>query len=200
LGGAGVSSASKLKGSDPSLNNNEVTPPKVAEPEIISPWTKYTDMAMYGMLAAAVLIFIANALAKKAKLLCSTPGSFAAGMAMYGYAKIVAGLAMAAAAVVIFAGLKLKMGDPDGNPPWTGQKWTGIMYMAAGGMLMLKAYQALPPSSERAPRMRVLLPKQGQSSPLSRWRRTRQRRWRPIRMVRSTRQYTNKRVFGLDRG
>jgi len=138
LGGAGISSANKLKSSDPSINSNESTPPKVAEPENVSPWTKYTDMAMYGMLAAALLIFIAGKLAEKGKACAGTPA--AAGWFMA--AKICAVLAMAAAAAVLYAGMKLKMGDPNGNPPWTGQNWTGIMYMVAGGMLMYKAYQA----------------------------------------------------------
>ena len=158
LGGAGITSANKLKGSDPSINSSEITPPKVADPEDVSPWTKYTDMAMYGMLAAGVLIFIANMIAKHAATMmkaamampCTDPitaglkaAAIVAAQTMYGYASLVAKLAMAAAAVVIFAGLKLMKGDPDGNPPWTGQKWTGIMYMVAGGMLMYKAYEAM---------------------------------------------------------
>jgi hypothetical protein len=145
LGGAGITSGSKLKTSDPSLNSNNSTPPKVVPPpENVSPWKKYTDMALYAMLAASVLIFITGLLAKKAqdlavKAAAAPPplaaAAWAAAAAMYGYAQIAAYAAMAASALVLFAGVML-MGK-------FGQKWTGIMYMAAGGMLMIKAYQAL---------------------------------------------------------
>ena len=111
LGGAGVSSANKLKGSDPSINSSEITPPNVAEPEDVSPWTKYTDMAMYGMLAAAVLIFITNALVKKAKAIGRSRRSRRnRRRRTCAVSQDSAYLAMAAAAVVIFAGLKLMRG------------------------------------------------------------------------------------------
>lgn len=137
--GAGLSSASQLKSSDPSLNSNEYTPPKVGKPEDVTPWTKYTDMAMYALLAAAVLVFIANELVKKAKLMIVGAPATAA---MFMYAKIVAGMAMIAAGVAIYAGLMLMKGEPDGNPPWTGQKWTGGLYGIMGGMLIYQAYKA----------------------------------------------------------
>jgi len=111
------------------MNLNESAPPKVPNPENVSPWKKYTDMAMYAMLAAAVLIFIANMLSNKAK---ATPAP--ANAALFMAAKIVAGLAIAAAALVLFAGMKL-MGE-------FGQKWTGVIYLAAGGLLIWKAYSA----------------------------------------------------------
>jgi len=129
MGGSGIAAGAKLKTSDPSMNLNESTPPKVPNPENVSPWKKYTDMAMYAMLAAAVLIFIANMLSNKAK---ATPAP--ANAALFMAAKVVAGLAIAAAALVLFAGMKL-MGE-------FGQKWTGVIYLAAGGLLIWKAYSA----------------------------------------------------------
>ena len=129
LGGLGVSNGTGLKGNDPSLNSNKSTPPKVSEPENVSPWKKYTDMAMYAMLAAAACILISSILANMAKtsVLYAIPLFYAA--------KIFAYLAMAAAAVVIYAGLTLMSKY--------GQKWTGIMYMIVGGALIFQAYKAL---------------------------------------------------------
>ncbi len=150
LGGAGVSNGNKLKSSDPSLNSNESTPPPVGTPENVSPWEKYTNMAMYAMLAGALLVFITGVLVKKAEALmvkakaaAAVPITgaavaaplFAAAAAMYGYAQIAAYAAIAAGAVVIFAGITLMSKF--------GQKWTGIMYAAVGGMLIYKAYEAL---------------------------------------------------------
>jgi hypothetical protein len=125
LGGAGLSSGSKLKGNDPSLNSNEVTPPKVPEPENVSPWKKWTDRAMYAMIAAAVLILITQMLAHFGK---TNPWMFQAAM-------VTAYAAMAAAALVILSGMMLMMKY--------GQKWAGAMYLVAGAMLMWQAYQAL---------------------------------------------------------
>jgi hypothetical protein len=139
IGGSGLSSGNQLRTNDPSLNTNEVTPPNpnsgaasssnTPTPTDVSPWKKYTNMALYAMLGASVLLVISNMLAKKAKT--AGPGA----PALYMYAMIAAGLAMAAAAMVIFAGLMLMSKY--------GQKWTGIMYMMAGAMLMYKAYEAL---------------------------------------------------------
>ena len=99
-----------------------------------SPWKKYTDMAMYAMLASAVLTLVAKQLTKMAK----------GPQAIYFYAAaiIAAYAAIAAALLVIFAGYKL-MSE-------FGQKWTGIMYMAAGAMLIMKALEALSGVGESA--------------------------------------------------
>ena len=122
LGGAGVSDGAKLKASDPSLNNNEVTPPKVPEPENVSPWEKTLNMVMYAMLAAAALIFIANAMAKS-----GTAWMVAA-------AQYVAWAAMAAAALVIIGALMLMTKYE--------QKWMGMMYTVLGGALLYMANEA----------------------------------------------------------
>lgn len=125
LGGAGLSNGSKLKGNDPSLNNSEVTPPKVPEPENVSPWQKWTDRAMYAMLAATLLILITKVLS-----------NFAKGMPwMYYAAMATAYAAIAAAALVVLSGMMLMMKY--------GQKWAGAMYVVAGAMLMWQAYEAL---------------------------------------------------------
>jgi hypothetical protein len=147
LGGAGVSSGSKLKGNDPSLNSNEVTPPKVPEPENVSPWKAWTDRAMYGMLAATVLILITNMLAKFAK---TTPWMYTAAL-ITGYA------AMAAAALVMVSGLMLMSKY--------GQKWAGAMYLVAGGMLMWQAYQALSGVGEAATKNGVDMGSMGKACP-----------------------------------
>ena len=125
LGGAGVSSGAKLKGNDPSLNSNEVTPPKVPEPENVSPWKAWTDRAMYAMLAATLLILITKVLA-----------NFAKGLPwVYYAAMITAYAAIAAAALVVLSGMMLMSKY--------GQKWAGAMYVVAGAMLMWQAYEAL---------------------------------------------------------
>ena len=122
LGGAGVSSGANLKSSDPNLSSNEVTPPKVPEPENVSPWEKTLNMVMYAMLAAAALIFIANAMAKS-----GTAWMIAA-------AQYVAWAAMAAAALVIVGALMLMTKYE--------QKWMGLMYTVLGGALLYMANQA----------------------------------------------------------
>jgi hypothetical protein len=95
-------------------------------------------MAMYAMLAGAVLLLITNVLAKKfqtAIATAATPPQWAAAMAlkmwtmMAGYAAIAAGLA------VVFAGVMLMSKF--------GQKWMGGMYIAAGLMIVWKAYEAM---------------------------------------------------------
>lgn len=123
LGGAGVSEGDKLKASDPNLNINNSEPPEPPEPEDVSPWEKYTDMALYGMLASIALIFITRILSQSKNPL------------MLKIAVVTAYAAIAAAAVVIFAGLMLMNKY--------GQKWMGIMYMMMGAALIWQAYQAL---------------------------------------------------------
>jgi len=157
IGGAGVSDGGGLKGSDPSLNNSEFTPPKVDDPVEASPWKKYEDMALYGMLAAALLIFITNILVNSAKAkfelavaAAAVPGGaaaaaplFASAASLFAMAKITAIAAMVAASVVTFAGIMLMRGDPGGDPAWEGQKWMGIMYTVVGGYLLYSSYTAL---------------------------------------------------------
>ncbi len=152
LGGSGVTDGNKLKNSDPSLSSNNSTPAQATPAaEDVSPWKKYTDLALYGMIASAIFIFIANSCAKKAKALAAQAAAtgilpllamklLADAVVMYNYAMYAAYAAMAAAAVVIYAGLKL-MSEYQ-------QKWTGIMYMAAGGMLIYKAYEAISGAQE----------------------------------------------------
>lgn len=125
LGGAGVSAGDSLKANDPNLSMNESEPPPVPEPEDVSPWEKYTDMAMYGMLAAFGLIVVTKILGNIAK---TVPWVYYAAVAT-------AIAAMAAAAAVVFAGIKLMTEF--------GQKWMGGMYVAVGLMLMIQAWEEL---------------------------------------------------------
>jgi len=134
LGGAGLS-GNDLKGSDPSLNQSVYTPPTPDAPENVSPWQKMTDMAMYGMLAGAILLVIANKLTSRAKQLAANPMTLPQAMGLYKAAMAFAGMAMAAAGVVIYAGVMMMQKY--------GQKWTGIAYMLAGASLIMKAYQAI---------------------------------------------------------
>lgn len=131
LGGAGISSSDKLKGNDPSLNSNESTVPKPGTPIKDNPYQKYEDMAMYGMLAGAVLLLIAKMLAKRALGLIGTPAYAAAKLASV----VAAYAAMAAGALVLFAGLIIMSKY--------GQKMEGGLYMAAGAMIIYQAYQAI---------------------------------------------------------
>lgn len=151
LGGMGVSNGAGLKGNDPSLNSNDSTPPKVSAAENVNgDIKKYSDMAMYAMLAAAVLIFATSIFAKKAKAALAEaavvgilPPAYAAAMAKaaaaHNMAVICAMLACAAAAVVIFAGMKLRGLD---------QKMMGMVYMMVGGVLIWQAYAAVSGISE----------------------------------------------------
>ena len=123
IGGAGVSDGDGLKGSDPSLNNSEFTPPPVDEPEDVSPWKKYTDMAENFMIASAVLVLITMLLARSSNPLTMK------------IAICTAYLAMAAAAVVVFAGMMIMSKY--------GQKWEGIMYIGIGAALIYQPYKAL---------------------------------------------------------
>ncbi|MCG2726855.1 MAG: hypothetical protein L6420_11505 [Elusimicrobia bacterium] len=133
LGGAGLSGGSKLKGSDPSLSSNKSTPPPAPpEPEDVSPWKKYENMAMYGMLASAALILTTKMLAHFAK----------ANPLYYQIATLTAYAAIAAAAMVIFAGMMMMSKY--------GQKWMGAMYLMAGATLMWQAIQALSGVGEKA--------------------------------------------------
>ena len=65
---AGVSNGAGLKNNDPSLNSNDSTPPVVSPvAELVNDdIKKYTDLALYGMMAAAGLIFATGIFAKKA--------------------------------------------------------------------------------------------------------------------------------------
>jgi len=93
----------------------------VPEPENVSPWEKYTDMAMKAMLASIVLILLTKILGKWPML--------------YYAAVCTAIAAMGAAAMVIYSGIKLMTEF--------GQKWMGGMYVVVGLMLMVQAWEAL---------------------------------------------------------
>ncbi len=147
LGGAGVSNGANLKSSDPSLSSNDSTPPKVPDPENVSPWQKWVDIAMYAMLAAAALILITKILANVGK---ANPLALKAAM-------ITAYLAMAAAGMVVVAGLMLMSKY--------GQKWSGIMYMITGAGLIYAAYQALQGVGQAANENGVNMGKMGEGCP-----------------------------------
>ena len=125
-GGAGLSGGMSdggvLRASDPSVNKSQYTPPEVPKPEDASPWKKYRDMMMYAILAWAALLMIAKAMAKSA-----VPW-------VKGLAKIVALLAAAAAAVVIYAGWKL-VSEFD-------QKLMGYGAMFLGALMAFMALKA----------------------------------------------------------
>lgn len=136
LGGAGVSNGQNLKASDPSLNSNESSVPEPSQPEDVDPWQKYEDMAMYSLLAGGVMLMITNVLVKKANLaLAATPFSLPAYMSLRMWAMITGYAAIAAGLVAIFAGMMMFSKY--------GQKMMGGIYMAAGAMLIWKAYEAI---------------------------------------------------------
>lgn len=128
LGGAGVSNGQGLKGSDPSLNSNESTPPKVPTPEDVDPWQEYEDMAMNGMMYALGMIIVTKILSKIAK-------SFPTMAFLYFAAMATAAAAIFFALKVVYAGYKMFSEF--------GQKMMGGVYMIAGIMLAVKAIQAL---------------------------------------------------------
>ena len=131
LGGAGVSSGAELKGNDPSLNSNESTAPDAPDPEDVDPWQKYEDMAMYALLAGGALLIITKVLAKY-----PTMRMWAM---VTGYATI------AAALVVIYAGFMMFNKYE--------QKMMGGVYIAAGLLLIWKAYEAMSGLEKPAPKV-----------------------------------------------
>jgi hypothetical protein len=135
LGGSGVSDGMQLKNNDPNLDASSYTPPPAGDAENVSPWKKYTDMAMYAMIAGAILIVLANQMTKRAKALAANPATMAQAKGLYMIAILLAVMAMGAAGIVIYAGMTVMNKF--------GQKWTGIAYMLAGGALIMKAYQAI---------------------------------------------------------
>ncbi len=140
LGGAGISQGSALKGSDPSLNSNKSTIPPVTDPTNASPWKTFEDKAMKGMIGAVVGIILIKLFAKLAKM--ANPIT-----AWIGYvgACISLAIALASALIVVLNGIKLMQGDPSnsaGKGAWAGQSWMGGIYVAAGLMLAMKAWDA----------------------------------------------------------
>lgn len=133
LGGAGLSGGNKLKASDPNMDGSSFTPPKVPEPEDVSPWNDLRDEAMKYILISMGLIVVTKIFAKIAK---AVPF-------MYYVAFATAVAAIAAALKVIWVGYKLYKGDPNGDPPWTGQLGLAIPMIAAGVMLAIAAWNAL---------------------------------------------------------
>ena len=103
--GGGVSDGNVPKGSDAGLNSNTSTVPEVSEESEsdATPWEKYSNWAMYLMLAAVALLAIAAMVAK----------------AHPGLAKVLAYAALACA-----VGMLVCSGFLFGY----GQKWTGAMY------------------------------------------------------------------------
>lgn len=140
LGGAGVSNGASLKGNDPSLNSNSSSVPDVTDPENVSPWKEFEDGAMKGMLGAVLGIILIKLFGKMAK----SPNPWVSGI---GYALAIAALVatLAICAYVIYNGIKMMLGDPDnkeGKGAWEGQMWMGGMYVFAGIMLAIKAWDA----------------------------------------------------------
>lgn len=124
-GGAGVSDGAKLKGSDPSLNSNQSTPPAVPDPEDVDPWQEYEDMAMNSMLWALGLIIVTKILGKIAK---SVPFLY--------YAALATGAAAIFFALkVVYAGFKMFSEF--------GQKMMGGIYILTGVMLAIQAWNAI---------------------------------------------------------
>lgn len=125
LGGAGVSNGQGLKGSDPSLNSNQSTPPKVPTPEDVDPWQKEEDAAMNGMMWAAGLILVTKLLGKLSKT-----------MPWVYYVAVATALAAIGFAIkVVLAGFKMYSEY--------GQKMMGGIYIAAGLLLIYQAWEAL---------------------------------------------------------
>lgn len=135
LGGAGVTDGAGLKSSDPSLNSNESTPPKVPDPEDVDPWQEYEDMAMNSMMWAGGLILATMALSKLAKYLAGTVWGAPAAAAVFYAAVATAAAAIFFALKVVYAGFKMFSEF--------GQKMMGGIYILTGVMLAYKAYQAL---------------------------------------------------------
>lgn len=123
LGGAGVTNGSALKGNDPSLNSNNSTPPKVPDTKIDNPWQATEDRAIKFMLISAGLVFVTMILSK-----FKTVWTYYAAM-------VTAALAIAAAIVTIIAGVEMMTKY--------GQKMMGGIYVAAGAMLIIAAWNAL---------------------------------------------------------
>jgi len=121
LNGAGISNGPSLKANDPNLDSSNSSVPSCSggTPEDVTPWKKWTDMALYGIIAAAAFILLAKMCAVKFPLM----------------AKAFAGMAMIAAGVVLLAAIMLMTKY--------GQKWTGVMYGLVGAALMYLAYQAM---------------------------------------------------------
>lgn len=141
MGGAGISNGAGLKGNDPSLNSNKTDIPKVTDnPENVSPWKKYEDGAMYGLLGAMAGIILIKLFGKIAK--SSIPW-----LSWVGYGLAIAALVatLLVCAYVIYCGIKLMTGDPDnseGKGVWAGQGMMGGVYIAAGLMMAIKAWDA----------------------------------------------------------
>jgi len=132
LGGAGISNGASLKGNDPSMNNNEYTPPKVPTPKTENPWQAEEDSAMNAMMWAGGLILATMALSKLAKMASAMPALAAA---LYWAAVATAAAAIIFALKVVWAGFQMYSKY--------GQKMMGGIYMLTGAILVYKAYAAL---------------------------------------------------------
>jgi hypothetical protein len=121
LGGAGVADGAALKGNDPSLNTNESSVPKPSDPEDVDPWQETEDRAVKFMLISAGLVLLT-------KILSNWPWGYYPAMAT-------AAGAIGAALVVVLAGIKMMTEY--------GQTMMGGIYILAGVMLMIAAWNAL---------------------------------------------------------
>jgi len=121
LGGAGVADGAALKGNDPSLNTNESSVPEPSKPEDVDPWQETEDRAVKFMLISAGLVLLT-------KILSNWPWGYYPAMAT-------AAGAIGAALVVVLAGIKMMTEY--------GQTMMGGIYILAGVMLMIAAWNAL---------------------------------------------------------
>jgi len=126
----GVPTGGTSTGDSPGVNANvpndnidtkESTPPSPAAPANATPWKKWSTIAMIGTIVSALLIAITSKLAKN-------PASKK-------FAIITGMLAMAAAGLVIAAGMILLQKY--------GQKSQGYMYLGIGAMLEMAAMKAM---------------------------------------------------------
>ena len=132
LGGAGVSDGAKLKSSDPSLNKTENSVPEVSEPTAEDPWQSTEDKAMKYMMIAMGLILVAKLLKNWART------------NIYAYYALMAvcAAAIAAAAVVVFCGIKMMT--------TYGQKLMGGVYILTGAMMAMMALSEMGSASDAA--------------------------------------------------
>ncbi|PKM98801.1 MAG: hypothetical protein CVU79_00715 [Elusimicrobia bacterium HGW-Elusimicrobia-3] len=123
LGGAGIADGASLKGNDPSLSANESSVPEPSKPEDVDPWQATEDRAMKFLMISAGLVLLTKILS-----------NFKSPIAYYA-AMVTCALAIAAALVVIFAGIEM-MTKYD-------QKMMGGIYVLTGVMLIIAAWNAL---------------------------------------------------------
>lgn len=130
---AGLSGSDKLKASDPNTDGSSFTPPTPGEPVDVSPWNDLRDDALKYIMIGLGLVILTKILSKFAK---TVPWLY--------YAAIATAIgAMLAGLYVMYIGYKLYKGDPNGNPPWTGQLGLAIPMALAGLVIVIQAWNAL---------------------------------------------------------